>query len=392
MAASSDPHSPTPPTRLVAGVMTGTSLDGLDAVAADITGTGLDLRATLRSHAAMDLGPAAADLRRAADGEALTARQLATAGRALAERHVEVIQALGPIGRYDLVAVHGQTITHHPPVSWQLINAAPIAARLGCPVVTDLRQADLAAGGQGAPITPLADWILFRGDERRAVVNLGGFCNVTILPAAGAPDDLDAIDGFDVCACNHVLDAVAREALGVPYDDGGRAAGAGRADPVATDDLAGRLDAQRRDGRSLGSGDETRSWVERHAGRLDGPDLAASAVTAIGAVIAAALAPHDVARVLLAGGGARNAGLAAALGAACDRPVATTAELGVPVESREALAIAVLGALCFDGVPITLPRVTGCRAPVPVAGTWSGLWMPLASLLDSASGQGRPSA
>jgi 1,6-anhydro-N-acetylmuramate kinase len=262
------------------------------------------------------------------------------------------------------VAVHGQTIVHKPPVSWQLVDPAPIAARLRCPVIFDLRQADLAAGGQGAPITPMADWVLFRrAGLRRAVVNLGGFCNVTIVTPR-----LDDVLGFDVCVCNQVLDNVARTTLGSPYDQDGRAARSGQPDAAAAADLRATLDHQRLAGRSLGTGDESEAWVVKHKDRLSGDDLAATAVAAVGGCIADVIRDHDADDVVLAGGGARNHALVNAIGQAT--PVIVSDQLGVPVEAREALAMAVLGAMSADGVPITLPQVTGCRAPAPLAGTW----------------------
>ncbi len=359
--------------RLAVGVMTGTSLDGLDAVAAGIAGRGLDLRATLLGHAACTLGPLADDLRRAADQTPMPAAELAAVSLRLAGRCAEGIEALGPFHRPpDLIAVHGQTVAHAPPVSWQMVSAAPIAARFGCPVVHDLRQADLAAGGQGAPITPLADWILFRGAAPRAIVNLGGFANVTVLPADGADEPLERIDGFDVCACNHVLDAAARTALGAPYDEGGRAAAAGRADADAVKALRATLDAHRAAGRSLGTGDEAREQVSALAARLAPQDLAATVVDALAACLAASIDRRKIAEIFVAGGGAHNEALVAALARHAGCSVRRTDALGVPVAAREALAIAVLGTLCADGIPITLPQVTGCRRPAPVAGAWSG--------------------
>jgi len=369
--------------------MTGTSLDGIDTALTQIEGTGLDMRVRLVRHCADELGAIAPALRRAADGTPMTAGDLGLLAMQLGERLAETAAAIAPdLGAVDLVAVHGQTIVHRPPVSWQLVNPAPIAARLACPVVFDLRQADLAAGGQGAPITPIADWVIFRAaGVRRAIVNLGGFCNVTILPAAETPAGLDRIKGFDVCACNRVLDDAARRALGAPYDADGRAALAGTSDPGLVAALRKLLERQRAAGRSLGTGDEARVTGE---GRAD-QDMLASAVEAVGGCIADALSEHEVDEIVLAGGGAHNRALVEAIGsathgqraargtptgvisrvprAACP-PVRLSSELGVAVAAREAMAMAVLGALCADGIPITLPQVTGCRSPAPVAGSW----------------------
>jgi 1,6-anhydro-N-acetylmuramate kinase len=363
--------------RVVIGAMTGTSIDGIDTVVAGIDGIGLEMRARVLVHRSDELGPVAEGLRRAAKQEPLSAGDLACLALQLGERLAEAIDVANieaGAGVPDLVAVHGQTVVHKPPLSWQLVNPAPIATRLRCPVVFDLRQADLAAGGQGAPITPLADWVLFRqARTRRAVVNLGGFCNATIVTP-----DLDDVLGFDVCVCNQVLDAVAHAALGASYDQDGRAARSGRSDDDAAQSLRATLDHQRSLRRSLGTGDEAEAWVTAHAQRLPGADLAATAVAAVSGCITAAVGEHDVQDVVLAGGGARNLALVEAIQGAMQgqqaapgtTPVVLSNQLGVPVEAREALAMAILGTMCADGVPITLPHVTGGRAPAPLAGTW----------------------
>ena len=358
--------------RTVAGAMTGTSLDAIDVAVAQVRGSGLEMTAALRRHTSRPLGPLAAELRRAAAGEALPAETFCRLALDLGERYAAAIaEAAGPDPPLDLVAVHGQSVVHRPPLSWQLLNPAPIAARLGCPLVCDLRQADLVCGGQGAPITPLADWVLLRDPSRtRAVVNLGGFCNVTILPAGGGPD---AVLGFDVCACNHVLDEVARCALGAPYDEHGQAAARGRRDAEAVAALRSALETQRLAGRSLGGGDEAFGWVRAHAARLAGDDLAASAVDAIARTISAAIGQHEPDDVVVAGGGARHRTLLAALGRSlAPARLRPSDDLGLPAGAREALGLAVLGALAADGVPIALPQVTGARRPIR-AGLW---WWP----------------
>lgn len=358
--------------RFVVGCMTGTSIDALDAALVVVEGRGLELRAWLTRAVSHPLGELAGRLREAAEQKPLPASAFARLGLDLAHAHIRAISELIANDRCDLIAVHGQTVFHAPPVSWQLINPTPIAHHFNVPVVSDLRAADLACAGQGAPITPLADAILLR--EMRgltAVINLGGFCNVT----TGLGDDhsmtgTDRVRGRDVCACNHVLDEIARTSLGRAYDEGGTEALGGTLDPAALDELLSILSAQSGAGRSLGTGDEVGAWIRRHAGRVVGRDLAATATAALGRAIAEAVRGHQT--ILLAGGGARNMALVKAIRlAAVPAAVRFADEVGVSGAYREAIAIAVLGTLCQDRVPITLPDVTGVGSmPPPIAGSW----------------------
>lgn len=369
-------------TRYAVGMMTGTSLDGLDAALMELTGTGHRLHARLLAHVDRPLGGLAAPLRRAADQQPLVSERFARLALDFGHLHIEAMNAL--LAHHetkvalDLICVHGQTVFHGPPVSWQLINPTPLAHAAGCPVVYDLRQADLAAGGEGAPITPLADWIMLRDHEkRRAIVNLGGFCNVTMLPAGKATRKpqierhLEQIQGFDICACNQVLDAVARNALGMQYDKDGQVARAGAINAEAARLLLDLLNKQRHEPRSLGTRDAALAWIDDEAGRLEPADLAATAAATIGECIGTAMSEQPVDEVILAGGGAKHSVLREAIRHSCAHPVRGSDELGLPVQVREAAAMAVLGALCADGVPITLPQVTGCDSPAPVAGAWA---------------------
>lgn len=353
-------------TRLVVGCMTGTSLDGLDCALVAIEGHGLALRPqVIRGHT-QGLGPLGPMLRDLAEQKPATAGAIAALMRAFSLLHAEAVRGLLGTDRCDLIAVHGQTVVHAPPVSWQLFQSAPLAQALGVPVVCDLRAADLACGGQGAPITPLSDWLFLRSpSETRVVVNLGGFCNITILPAGG---DTDTVRGCDVCACNQLLDAIARRCFGRPYDDGGRMALSGTAHPDVTSALTTHLGAQHAARRSLGTGDELATLVADLADRLPGPDLARSACLAIARVVVAAGGPG---RYALAGGGIANAALREAFAQVCGADADATDELGLPAQWREAAAMAVLGALCQDGIAITLPQVTGVTVPAPLAGCWA---------------------
>lgn len=359
--------------RHIIGCMTGTSLDALDAAIVRVEGAGLSLRAAFIRGLSRPLGQLSAALRRLASQEPMSAGEIARLSREFSVLHAEAVREVAAAAgvRPDLVAVHGQTVFHAPPVSWQLFNPAPLAEAVRTLVVFDLRAADLARGGQGAPITPIADWILFADDhEPRAIVNLGGFCNITLLPAGPRdPSRLAAVEGFDVCAGNHLLDAVARAVLRTEFDADGAAALAGKvlADPL--EDLVGILRSQSGSRRSLGTGDEALEWVSRYRAHAAPNDLAATACEALGQVIAHRTL--GVQRVLLAGGGAKNAALVRAISGRSGARVERTDAFAVPIGFREAAGMAVLGALSADRVPITLPRVTGVSDPAPVAGVWA---------------------
>lgn len=360
-------------TRLVVGCMTGTSLDGLDAALVRVHGHGLSMRVEYQRMVGADFpGDLAARLRRLAEGEPHPPLAFLEAARDLGRFHADTVAQLvadGPTP--DFVCAHGQTIWHAPGasgggVSWQLFDPWPLVRTLGVPVVYDLRQADLVAGGQGAPITPVTDPILY-GSARGVVLNLGGICNATVWTS---PTD---IRGGDVGPCNLLLDGLCRELIGTPYDADGVMAAAGAADPERTAALLAALDVGQK---SLGREQYGAAFV--HALLADGPlasltapDALATAVEAVASRIASRVQVPAGAQVILAGGGVRNLALKAALTRAF-APAPVGEHPTLPAQAREAAAFAVLGALCQDGVPITLPAVTGAKNP-GVAGVWAGL-------------------
>lgn len=374
---------------MVIGCMTGTSIDGIDAALVEVRGRGLAITASFVDAVSRPLGAMAEGLRGLASGLPLPAGAITELMWAFGELHADVAAELAARHagtKVDLVCVHGQTVYHARGRSWQLIQPAPITRALRAPVVFDLRAADLASGGQGAPITPIADWVLFRHESvSRMVVNLGGFCNVTELPAglhrAGAhpPDvreSLGLVRARDVCACNQLLDALARTRLGCAFDRDGREAELGARDQQGFESLRDLLGRQSLGGRSLGTGDEVGNWVQ--ASQALAPRVVLrTACDAIASVIADAGGADEI---LLGGGGVRNRALVESIrqevtqrrgGAARATPsVRPTDELGIPAAYREAVEFAVLGALCQDRVAITLPAVTGCREPAPISGAW----------------------
>jgi 1,6-anhydro-N-acetylmuramate kinase len=356
--------------RYVIGCMTGTSLDGIDAALVAIEGVGLGMRAKPVACASLPLGDLAPRLRALAEQRPATAAEVAGIMRDFALLHGAACrEVLGRswLNRPDLICVHGQTVYHKPPLSWQLMQPAPLAAEYRCPVVFDLRAIDLACGGQGAPLTPIADRVLFGECTRQtAVVNLGGFVNATMLTRKGS--GIVNVAAADLAPCNNLLDAIARTMLRTPFDKDGAAATAGKVNEEALEDLEGIFVSLRAPRRSLGTGDETGEWISRFRAHLPAGDVAATACEAIAATI------EEFARgaeaVLLAGGGVHNLALRSAIERRCSGLVRATDVFGVPASHREAIGWAVLGALCQDRVPIGLPQVTGCREPALIGGSW----------------------
>ncbi len=352
--------------------MTGTSIDGeLDAALLRVEGCGLSMRVELVASLSWPLGELTAILRAIALQQPLSAGEIARAALAFGEAHAEALVQLARAANVtpDLVVLHGQTVFHAPPITWQLMNPWPVAARLGCRVRYDLRGGNVASGGQGAPITPLADFVLFGNDEQpQAIVNLGGFANATLLPRRR--DGISHIRGFDICACNHLLDLVAQQRLAQAFDENGHSAARGHCDESVCKCIVESLTATNAVGaasarRSLGTGDEAARAVALTAS-LKPVDACRTLVEAIARIIARelTLAGHPRgARILLAGGSARHETLCRAIEIESDCPTETTANAcAIPVAMREAAGMAILGALVDDGVNFSLPAVTGAAS------------------------------
>ncbi len=366
----------TRPVRRVIGLLSGTSADGTDAALVEIEGAGLATRARLVAFESRPFEPALRarlhDARRASAerlcelnvimGEVFAAAALGVAAKAgLAREDI------------DLVGSHGQTISHMPgsafPVgaTLQIGEAAVIAELVGAPVVCDFRVRDVAAGGEGAPLVPLADFYLFRQPGRvRALQNLGGIANVTIVP-----DDLAALLAFDTGPGNMPLDAVARAASGGVdgYDRGGARAARGTIDAKVVTELHTLPFFDRPPPRSTGREEFGDAWLAplhgRFAGRLD--DLQATMTRFVAETISRAYArwvklPLD--EVLISGGGVHNATLMAHLTELlAPVPVRSTAEVGLDPDAKEAVAFAILANETVHGLPGNLPVATGARGP-----------------------------
>lgn len=374
--------------RLVVGLMTGTSADAVDAVLVRFAGEGLAASHEVLAWRETPLEPA---LRRevleVAAAASLPPERLMRLDAALGERYAAAVLELLAGAGVDPRAVaaigsHGQTVRHVPrregggqAMTLQLGSAAVLAERTGIPVVSNFRARDTAAGGEGAPLVPVADWWLFRdARESRALLNLGGMANVTHLPAGGP---LAAVLAFDTGPGNAVLDAlVERMTDGAERrDEGGARAAAG----TAHDGLLAELLADpffdepppRSTGRERFGARYADTLLETgRALGLSDADLLATAVALTAASAAGAirrlLAPRGgVDAVYASGGGVRNAALMAALAARLHPvPLMPLERLGANSQAKEALAFAFLAHLTLCGRPGNVPAATGAARPV----------------------------
>jgi anhydro-N-acetylmuramic acid kinase len=353
--------------------MSGTSLDGVDAVLAGFEGDACRVLAAVHRPFAAPLRTELLALQTAGADELARA---ARAGTALADAYAAAItDVLGAAGvaPADVLAagVHGQTVRHCPEEGWtlQLNNPARVAERAGVTVVADFRARDLAAGGQGAPLVPAFHAALFaRADAERVVVNVGGIANVTVIPAGGDPA---AVSGFDTGPGNVLMDLWCARHRGADFDRDGAWAASGRADAALLARLLAEPYFAAPSPKSTGRDRFNAGWLATKLAAHGAPAPDAGAVQAtlleltartIAAAVDAASAPAAKAEVLVCGGGANNSALMCALAAAlAPRRVVTTASCGVAVEHVEALAFAWLARQALAGRPGNLPKVTGAR-------------------------------
>lgn len=343
----------------IIGCMSGTSCDGVDSVLVEVDRSVRS--ASVVRGASVPLGEAGDRLLAFSRGEAASAGEICLWRDALSEAYVDAARAVLGGGACDLVVAHGQTVFHGRCAgrvrTWQLFEPALVARAVRAPVLSDLRAADVAAGGEGAPITPAADAVLFGAHAPCAIVNLGGFCNATLLEG-------DGVRGFDVCPCNQVLDEAARRWLGEAFDRDGASALAGRVHGAHAERLSDAWSSVRE--RSLGTGDEALE-VLATLEELDVPDRLATLCDGVARCVRDRVGSLAV---FVAGGGARNRALVDAIARRCEG-VRSTGEVGIEPELREGACLAVLGGLALRGEGLTLPGVTGCASPAPVSGSWT---------------------
>ena len=348
----------------VAGCMTGTSMDGLDVSVVQIEGDSLELKVEPLEHKSLEFGSLSNALRDISLSKTIEIHEYVKVRDDFSHLHCELISSLS--SEVDLISVHGQTLYHNPPQSLQMINSSIIAHTHSVPVVSDLRAADLACGGQGAPITPLSDWILFKGIEKRAIVNLGGFCNTTLLPEKSG--GIDEVSGLDVCPCNHLLDNVCRHLLKKPFDENGVYSASGKINEDLMNKLNELMDAFRSSKRSLGTGDELFEEILKYSQSINGADVLRTLCAVIARQVNLVSVNCEI--IILAGGGALNPTLVEEIARSCGKTVCKSDDYKIPVQYRESVAMAILGYLCKQRIPITLSQVTHTQKGNPVAGVW----------------------
>lgn len=360
------------------GLMSGTSLDGISAAVVRFNpdaandhrlepqllafrGVPYTAEQRVRLEAALDRGTARDYCNLAFD-----------LGGWLADAAIGALADAG-ISRGDVRAIgsHGQTLWHDPPHStWQIGESAVIAERTGISVVSDFRVRDVAAGGQGAPLVPIADAILFSGDDWRALQNIGGIGNVTVVPPGG---DVAGVRAFDTGPGVTVIDAVTR--LLNPsqtFDKDGALAAAGSPIDAVIDARLAHPYFAAEPPKSTGRELFDRAYAEaliadcrKAKSSATTPDIVATATALTARSIAESyrrFLPEPVTEVLLSGGGAKNATLVRMIAqAVAPITVRQFSERYFDGEAKEAVAFALLAHLHLESRPANVPRATGAR-------------------------------
>lgn len=385
----------------VAGVMSGTSADGIDVALVRIKETASQRvsksasqrdrpKITLVAHEAF---PYPAALRRAVlaamNAERTSTAELARLNWRLGMEYARAVRATAEKhdAKVELIGCHGQTLYHQGKVAayagrsfsctWQAGEPALLAAEMGVPVVSNFRPADMAAGGQGAPLVPLLDYVLFADGERgRVLQNIGGIANLTAIPAGAGPDKLIA---FDTGPGNMVIDWLAGELLGKRFDRDGSAAGRGA---VIAEVLARELRHsyyKRKPPRSAGReefGAEYAARFLRECRRWSAKaeDALATATALTAETIARSYTRFVAARMggravdyVVSGGGARNATLMRMLRERLEPlgcAVREIGDFGLPAEAKEAAAFALMAWMTWNKRPGNVPAATGAERAV----------------------------
>jgi anhydro-N-acetylmuramic acid kinase len=358
------------------GLMSGTSMDGIDGVVASWRDTGAalpELRASVHRAFPAALRAELLELQRSTPDDLARA---ARAANGVAAEYAELVHGL--LARAGLeasqvlaVGAHGVTVRHAPAadehgmpgISIQLLNAALLAERTGISVVHDVRSRDIAAGGQGAPLVPAFHAQIFsEPGKTQVVLNLGGIANLTLLHADGR------VEGFDTGPGNCLLDLWAQRHRGASYDDGGRFAASGTPIPSLLERLLRERYFHLPPPKSTGRDLFNAVWLESHLGgsqALEAADVQATLAVLTAQTVADAIRRYapEVAGVWVCGGGTRNRMLMSELQSRIGLPVQAVSARGVDEQHVEALAWAWFARAHMLRLPGNVPAVTGAAGP-----------------------------
>jgi anhydro-N-acetylmuramic acid kinase len=345
---------------LVAGIMSGTSLDGIDVAVVEMP------RIRALKFISTPYPPKIRERLLAVSNAVTHTSEISRLNYEIAELYAKAVRRAGKV---DLIGCHGQTIYHEGPRNTlQIGEAAVLAERAGTPVVSNFRARDIAAGGHGAPLVPFVDYRLFRHPKRtRVALNIGGIANITVIPAGARPVDVVA---FDTGPGNMAIDALAREFTRgkLNYDRGGKIAGSGHVVRPLLDELLRDPYYRRRPPKSAGREQYGAEFVARLK-QTGAPlrDLIATATALTAATVSLAVrefveGPLDL---IVSGGGAHNPQIVNQLAAFLPQArVSRSGDFGVDVDAKEAIAFAILAYETWRGRPSNVPSATGARRPV----------------------------
>ena len=336
----------------VAGLISGTSVDGIDVAVVDIDES-IRVVASKTFPYPSEVRAAIISVSNAPTHTATIARLHFLLGELFAEA---VIRSGVPPESIELIGSHGQTIFHEgEPVEFlgrriastlQIGEPAVIAARTGIPVVADFRPSDMAAGGTGAPLVPFLDYRLFRHESlARIALNIGGIANITVIPANGA---IEQVIAFDTGPGNMVMDALA-----APFDRDGEKARAGSVNQALLDRLLADQYYRREPPKSCGREQFGAEFIK------NGVDIATAAELTARTIAMAIERYPNIHEVIVSGGGAHNGFLMERLRALLRPKVLTSSELGIDVDAKEAVLFALLAHETYHGRPANIPSATG---------------------------------
>ncbi len=372
------------PSRLVVGLMSGTSADGIDAVLTRITGAGYETKVEQLGFYFLPFDAATRErILAVCSGETGGSRELCLLSTHLGILYAEAVRGLLDqcgVEKVDLIGSHGQTVYHVPePMDYagreirgtlQIGDPSYLAEEFGCPVVSDFRIRDMAAGGLGAPLVPYTEFLLYRSEEEDvALQNIGGIGNVTLLPAGCS---LEEVTAFDTGPGNMVMDALVTKITDgkLTYDDGGKLAASGKVIPEMLDWMLEDPYLAKQPPKTTGREYYGSEYVEKLLSFGDYPlvDVLTTATAFTAQSIALSLrrfAKRMPARLVVGGGGSRNPTLLRFLQDALpDCKVQTQEDLGSDSDAKEAVAFAILANEALFGIPNNAPSATGARHEV----------------------------